>query len=408
MKTGIYGTLGITLAIQALVSAASLTVPVLAPALAPVFDVPGESVGIYVAILYVGAMVGSLSAGGWVARHGAIRVSQAGLLFSALGLMLTLFASPVLALFGAFLAGLGYGPITPASSHLLARTTPDDRMGFVFSIKQTGVPLGGVVAGLIAPKLSESWGWQAAILTIAVACLLCMAIAQIIRKALDYDRGSVGRSGLASLKQSFRLILMQPAIRLLAISSLMFSAVQVSLSTYLVTYLHDSLGYTLIAAGFLTSVTLVAGVGGRLLWGWCADRWLGSVMMLVWLAVMMTAASWMLATFDAYVPQWLLLLVLIVFGASGIGWNGVYLAEVARQAPDGQIGLATGGTLAATFFGVVIGPPAFGAVASMTESYRASFIVLVVPALLIGLVLLRNRDRFDLTRIRHPRQRNAL
>ncbi|WP_417276298.1 hypothetical protein [Castellaniella sp.] len=45
---------------------------------------------------------------------------------------------------GALLIGLGYGPITPAH-----------RMSFVFSIKQTGVPLGGVLAGLVVPGLAQ-------------------------------------------------------------------------------------------------------------------------------------------------------------------------------------------------------------------------------------------------------------
>src|SRR3546814_15855718 len=76
MKAPAGSTLAITLTIQSLVSATALTIPVLAPALVPVFGVPGELVGVYVALLYVGAMFGSLSAGGWITRFGAIRVSR--------------------------------------------------------------------------------------------------------------------------------------------------------------------------------------------------------------------------------------------------------------------------------------------------------------------------------------------
>jgi MFS family permease len=61
---------------------------------------------------------------------------------------------------GAFIMGLGYGPVTPASSHLLARNAPLGIMALVFSIKQTGVPLGGAMAGAIVPHLVIFCGWR--------------------------------------------------------------------------------------------------------------------------------------------------------------------------------------------------------------------------------------------------------
>ena len=54
--------------------------------------------------------------------------------------------------------------------------------------------------------------------------------------------------------------------------------------------------------------------------------------------------------------MWLLLAVIGLFGASAVGWDGVYLAEVARQAPPSQASVVTGGTLFITFRGVVLGP----------------------------------------------------
>src|SRR3546814_9294465 len=50
------GTLAITLAVQALVAAAALVVPVLAPVLSASAGVGAELVGVYVSLMYVGAM----------------------------------------------------------------------------------------------------------------------------------------------------------------------------------------------------------------------------------------------------------------------------------------------------------------------------------------------------------------
>ena len=81
--------------------------------------------------------------------------------------------------------------------------------------------------------------------------------------------------------------------------------------------------------------------------------------------------------------------VLFVFGATALGWNGVYLAEVARQAPAGMAGIATGGTLAITFFGVMLGPPLFGGLAGLFGTYRVGFAALALPLGVCAFVLSR-------------------
>ncbi|MBA2673954.1 hypothetical protein [Ramlibacter sp.] len=69
----------------------------------------------------------------------------------------------------------------------------------------------------------------------------------------------------------------------------------------------------------------------------------------------------------------------------------VYLAEVARLSPPGMASAATGGALAVTFLGVVLGPVLFAALSGATGSYRAGYAALVLPALLCcaGLLLRR-------------------
>jgi len=82
-----------------------------------------------------------------------------------------------------------------------------------------------------------------------------------------------------------------------------------------------------------------------------------------------------------------------VFGASAVGWNGVYLAEVARQAPPGMASVATGGTLTVTFFGVVVGPPLFGLIVNLTGTYRAGYAAVGALTLLCLVMLLRSGRR---------------
>ena len=382
--------LTVTTAIQAMVSMALLTLPAMAPAVARALAVPSTLVGAYVALCYFAAMLSSLVGGTLVRRLGAIRVSQLGLGLCAVGLALCALPwLPAVAL-GALCIGAGYGPITPASSHLLALTTPAHRMSLVFSIKQTGVPAGGMLAGALVPGLSLWLGWQGTLLAVAGVCALCAALAQPLRAALDADRQPAQPLALQALFKPIGMVLGHPSLRALAACSFLFSAVQVSTTAYMVTYLNESLGMTLLAAGAALSVSQLAGVVGRIAWGAVADRGLGPRNTLMLLATLMMAGSVLTALLQPQWPTLLIWAIVALLGASAIGWNGVYLATVARQAPPRQAGVATGGTLLFTFMGVVCGSPAFGALAGASGSYRIAFAALALPAALaLGLLVWR-------------------
>lgn len=391
--TGGWLPLALTLMIQSMVAMAQITVPVMAPQVATGLGVSPALVGVYVSIAYVGATIASLTGGVAVTRWGAIRVSQCGLVICALGLSLC--ASgwlPMLAL-GALMVGFGYGPITPASSHVLARTTPAHRMSLVFSIKQTGVPAGFMLGGAIVPSLTLMAGWQASLLVVAAVSVLCAVLSQPLQAVFDVDRNPAQAIRLSSLLQPIRLVLSHRSLATMAACSFMFCIVQMSLTTYLVTFLHTELAYGLVAAGLVLSFSQMGGVAGRILWGYVSDCGLGAFRTLVMLAGLMALCALATATFTPQVPRAGVIAVLVVFGASAIGWNGVYLAEVARRAPPGQASLATGGTLAFTFLGGLVGPSVFGGLSSLLGTYRSGYAALMVIATASGSLLLWNHLR---------------
>ena len=382
--------LAVTTAIQAMVSMALLTLPAMAPVAAQGLGVPPALVGAYVALCYLAAMLSSLIGGTLALDRKAVlegqRVVAGGrrsLLQSAVPWL------PAVAL-GALCIGAGYGPITPASSHLLALTTPAHRMALVFSIKQTGVPAGGMLAGALVPGLSLWLGWQGTLAVVAGVCAVCAVLSQPLRAALDADRQPSQALALGALFRPVGMVLGHRSLAVLAACSFLFSAVQVSVTAYMVTYLNGSLGMTLLAAGAALSVSQLAGVVGRIAWGAVADRGLGPRNTLMLLAVLMIVGSVLTALLQPGWPTALIWAIVALLGASAIGWNGVYLATVARQAPPGQAATATGGTLMFTFMGVVLGSPAFGALAGFSGSYRLAFAALALPAALaLGLLLWR-------------------
>ena len=367
---------------------ALLNLPVVAPVVAQATNISTNYLGAYVAVVYFAAMLATLLGGAAVKRWGAIRLSQAGLLCSATGLFLCAVPHPATIVLGALFIGAGYGPITPASSHLLIKTTPPEQLSFVFSIKQTGVPLGGVIAGAIVPSLDIVIGWQLAFIASGVACLICAWAVQPLRAGLDDDRDPLVRPSLASsVVRPLRLIFSHKILRRLSATSFLFAVCQMSLMAYLVTFLFEDLGWTLVQAGVALTIAQAGGVVGRILWGYVSDRWLGATPMLMTIAALLAVSAIGTALLRPESSLWFLFPVLILFGASATGWNGVFLAEVARQAPAGQASVATGGVLCLTFLGVVLGPPLFGVLAGLLKSYGLSYGSLAILGVLILFIL---------------------
>lgn len=381
-----------TLAIQALMSMATVTLPVLAPAAASEIGVPVAWLGLFVAMVYGSSMACGLASGALVRRLGALRLSQLCLLSGGAGVALIATGRLAWVVCGALLLGCGYGPVTPASSHLLTRTAPPEHLSMIFSIKQTGVPLGGVLAGSLLPMVVLWAGWHMAALCVAVVCVLLAVALQPLRAGLDADRIPGARISIASLAEPARMVVADRAGRTVAVSSFFFAALQLCLGTYLVTYLTREQGFSLVQAGLTLAVTQGAGIFGRLLAGALADR-SGQPARVMGVLGCVMGASAFAAPFSSHWPTALLLLLYAAFGTSAIGWNGVFLAEVARRAPAGGVSAATGAALFVTFSGVLTGPAVFAVLVQSGTSYGAAFAIIAAPALLCGVVLLRAPPR---------------
>lgn len=388
--TGVLLPLLVTLMIQALASLVVFTPPVLAPIAHDEFGVAASSVGIGTALIYVSAAVAALLSSHAIARHGALRVSQLCLALISVGLLLIVSANLWLATLGTLVIGAGYGAITPSSSTILADRAPANLRAFIFSVKQTGVPLGGAVAGLLVPLLMLAFGWKWAAVLIALSCLLFVVLVEPARKSVDGDRRTLRSVGL-DIFSPLRLVLADRSLRIMALASLTFSGMQMCLGSYLVVFLHDKVGFGVATAGFALSTAMFAGIIGRLFWGWVADRWVNPIVVLTFLGVTMSGAAFAMALAQ---ESWSLSLVFAlsaVYGMTAVGWNGVYLSEVARLAPAGSAGAATGASLFMTYAGVVALPALFWVIVASLDSYSIAFATVGCFTLWRGALVLQLR-----------------
>ncbi|HSV30279.1 MAG TPA: MFS transporter [Candidatus Omnitrophota bacterium] len=381
--------LAVTTTAQALVSLAMLTLPAIAPEMARDLGVSARLVGWWISMAYGAAMLTSLMGATTVRRLGAARTTQIALLLMTAGTLANALAWLPGVVAGALLVGLGYGMTNPAAAHLLARSSSPANRNVVFSVKQTGVPVGGAVAGLMAPALVVTFGWQSAPAAVALFALVLVLVIVPARAAWDGDRDPEAPLR-ANPFEGLHAIWRSPALRDLSLAGFAYAAVQLSLSTFLVTMLVTDLRWSLVEAGLLLSAVQVVGVVGRILAGIVADRWFGGRATLVGLGLI--TASFACAT-GFLQPDWpvvAIYLVLICYGTAALGWNGVYLAEVAHAAPANQLAIVTGASLFFTYGGVLVGPPAFAALQGIVGSYTATYALAALPAV-VGVALLARK-----------------
>ncbi|MCC5881947.1 MAG: MFS transporter [Halomonas sp.] len=372
--------------VQVLCSGGMLLVPTLAPQVAAHFGVPTRWVGFQVSLLYGIAMLASLQSAAVARRLGGCRASQVAMALVMAGCMLALLGTPLALLSTTLLLGLAYGLTSPAAAELLSRFTPAERRNLIYSIKQTGVPLGGVLAGLMAPPLAAHWNWQAAFLAIGVACLMTLMLLQWRRSFWDASRDAAVRmQGVGSLEVLRR----HRPMRWLGAAGFCLSAAQLSLLSFSVAFLVEELLLSLVLAGAVVSLVHMAGVTGRVAWGALADRMGGSLAVLLGLSGAILVVFMLLALLGLVLPIWMVVVLMVVAGATAVGWNGVYLAEVARRCQPGEVAEATAAVLVPTYMGVLVGPALFTLIVWLTGSYSVSFLLPMVSGALALFCLLR-------------------
>jgi MFS family permease len=386
-------TVAMTLLVQALTAMAIAVPSVLAPVAAADIGVAPTRVGLWAGIAFLTAMFAGLACGTLVGRYGPVRMFQAAAVCVALGLAAGAGGGIALLVVCAMLFGAAHGLVNPASSTILAAAAPARMRAMIFSIKQTGVPLGAAAAGVLLPLLLLWTDWRHAVLALALVSACVAPLVAPFRTRYDAGTRREQRLHLRGVVAPIAEVWADRQVLALAITSGVYSSVQTSFLTYLVSYLKLGLGYSLVTAGSVYAMSQLAGVVGRVTWGAVADRMLPPRLLLGLLGLAMSLCGITAVMFDPGWPVGLVLGVCVLYGATAVGWNGVYLAEVARRAPDGRIGIVTGGTQFFTFSGGLLGPPVFGAIAAASGGYGFGFVLFAVLPLANAVWLLAPEAR---------------
>ena len=362
--------------------------PIIAPAILQDLALDPAWLGIYVGAAALSALTFQLGCGSFILRYGAMRMSQVALVLLGVGLMIATIGPAWLLLVSGVIGGGAAAMSTPASSHLLGRYSPPRQAPLVFSVKQTAVPAGLLVAGILGPWLTGLTGWRGAIIVAGLSCIVFAVLLEPLRAEFDSDRVPSRSFHLSDFRTTITGVLAVADLRRLSFACFAFNGLQTVFTSYFVVVLTE-LGHGLAAAGLVFSVAMVIAVPGRIFWGWLGSGRVDPAMVMCWLALGMAGGAAAMALLGPSWPLLLIGLVATVLSATVMSWHGILLSEAARLAPEGQRGSATGGVLSFGQMGGLLLPLVYSGMLVLTGSHGLGFAACGLPALVVGLVLLR-------------------
>jgi len=285
----------------------------------------------------------------------------------------------------AVVLGLGYGAAAPASTHLLVPHTPRPVFNLVMSLRQIGVPLGGVFAALILPPLTLAIGWRGALLVEVVPVLVLAGLMEIPRRRWDEEREPERRAFGRNLIQPF-VLLRDQRFRRLSMAAFVYSGLALCLVAFMTEQLTRIVGLDLVRAGQMLAAYQIAGSASRPVWGWVADRLLTPAQTLAMLGIGMAATAAITALYAPGWPAWAIFINAVAAGCTSGGYTGVAYAEYAALGGARRTE-ATGLGTAIMFFGGMAVPPLFGASVAALGAYHESYLVGAICAMAAGVLL---------------------
>jgi MFS transporter, ACS family, hexuronate transporter len=365
-------------------TAHSVSVLALAPVIRPELGLNFAQFGLLMTAYSVGQISGSIPAGAFVDRVGVgWALVGASIILSVGAVILTQANGLTLAMIALLVMGWGYSIVNPATARGVLEWFPVNRRATAIGLKQTGVPIGGVVAAATL-ALTTFLPWQTIIWLIAgvTLCnaLICSRLVEI-PNTVDSDRAG-------PLAGIFRLV-RDRNFGVLVITNGLFNMGQYNFFTYLTSFMRDAVQASQEIASLTLGLTQASSAVGRIGWGALSDTvFKGRRKGLT--ALICFAAAVFFVVMSAVGSAWGAvggIVIAMLLGLTIASWASLMQTIAVESVAPEHSGSAIGYTTIGTASGAMIGPPLFGAVIDATGSFAEGWLATAV-IIAIGAVLL--------------------
>ena len=348
--------------------------------------------GLLFSALFIGSMMSQIPAGIWCDRFGVRKVMSWGLLIiGASTFFFSLWRSFLISCVILFFLGIGTGFSQVSAAKAIIDWFPFRGRATAMGIKQTGVNAGGMLASLLLPVLVVRYPWRFLMGWISLAALaFAFLFLFLYRDTFGSGNGSAHRpdSREFHLQDTFALLRNRDFL-IVTLSGIFLMVVQFSFSSYIVLYLNQTLHYPIELAGIFLALSFGIGAIARVGWSLGSDYlFKNRKSTLIVIGVLGASVTFLLSLTTPSSPSWIIYLLSISFGLSGMGWNAVWLTLVGELSLKEYAGLGIGLSFFIAGFGVILGPPFFGLLVDLFDSFLASWLFLTFCMIMASFLIL--------------------
>jgi sugar phosphate permease len=308
---------------------------VIVPQVREEFGLSLGQIGVLLAASWIGTTLMLLPWGLAADRFGERLVMTLGLLGSALFLALVAFAGSfgvLLVLLG--LAGASGAAVNSSSGRAVMSWFDASERGLALGVRQTAIPIGGIVGALLLPVLADVGGIDAALLFLAGVCAFGAVVGVLVLRGRRDLEDGIEPDSLASTLADRRLWR-------LSTGSGLFLYSQIAVLGFGVLFLVDEHGFSERSAALVLAGAQVLGAVFRIGGGRWSDRLRMRVVPLRLAGIALAAAMLVTAALTGG-PIALLVPALVLAGGLSMAWNGLSFTAAAELAGAVRTGAAIG------------------------------------------------------------------
>lgn len=371
-----------------------VSVMAMAPVIQSELGLSVTEVGLLVSGYYFAQTLGAVPAGGLVDRIGvgrALLTSHVLLIAGALAFSRAeSFSGAVTA---TVVMGFGYSIVNPSTATGILTWFSARRRATAMGVKQTGVPVGGVLAAANG-ALVTLFSWQS--IFVAVACLIFVNGLLCLLLVEPLHRGA--RPSTAAAIRRMLQVGRVTNIRVLFFANIPWNMGQTNFYAYLTIFMREAAGASQPVAGLVLGLAQLSSALGRIGWGVVSDTLFRGARKWIIVGLCGVSAVLMLAMAAVQPGIGLWLGVVLAFGLGITIASYPTLAQTlaVESVEPGQSGAALGYSLMGTSIGGVVGPPIFGAVVDYTGDFADGWIttaIFVALGTLMVALMVRERQR---------------
>ncbi len=285
-----------------------------------------------------------------------------------------------------FLMGLGVGGGQVSAAKAVMDWFPFKGRATAMGVKQTGINVGGILSASLFPFLISLYLWPHVIRWISLVAFAFGFLFYFFYR--DSPHAQASFSGEVHFKDILSY-LRNLDFLLITLSGVLLMAVQFAFSTYFVLYLNQTLHYSIERSGLFLALSFGTGAFARVGWSLGSDYFLRNrESVLVLIGGLGASVVVVLSLITLSSPPWLIYFLSALFGVTGMGWNAIWMTLVGERSLKESAGFGIGVSFFIASFGIMLGPPFFGFLVDLFDSFLWSWLFLAFCMIVVSLLTL--------------------